>query len=700
MEARLQLRQTQRLVMTPMLQQAIQLLQLSTVELQELLQKELTENPVLEEAPAEEEAAAPEPGGEAAPPAPAEPAAPEPAPDSGPDLPFDISEVMFGPPEERSLVQQEEHEDTRIENFLGSAASLADHLAEQLRLSTVEPDVREAAEYVIGNVDEDGYVPATLVLDRALAMVQRCEPAGVGARDLRECLLLQLGRQAGADPLAALLVAEHFAALAPLLADAAGEAADAATVGEVAAALAWQLREAREHLDALRAAPGLSPEARAILERHVPPFLRYAEAARPGRRDPERVAERLADLARVLGVTEAAAAEAAAAVLGAWEARVRRAVEAVVALERRPGRRAPAATGLAAHLHAQLGPPPAGSDLGLAVEAVVGALDPDGYLRIPLEDLAARTRLPVIERALALVQRLDPPGVGARSIRECLLLQLRQQEAPDPLAVQILEEHYEAFQRCRYADLARLLRVDQAQVTQAVEAIARLEPKPGRRFGAEETRYVVPDVHVHKVGDDYAIVLNDEGIPRLRINGYYRSMIARAPGDEARRYVEDRLRSAVWLIKSVHQRQKTLYKVAQSIVHFQRAFLEHGVSHLRPLSLRHVAEDIGMHESTVSRVTTNKYVETPQGLFELKFFFHSGIAKEHGGEEVSSISVKQMIEGLVAHEDVGKPLSDQDITRLLKERGLNIARRTVAKYREELGIFPSHQRRLQVRRRG
>jgi RNA polymerase sigma-54 factor len=241
--------------------------------------------------------------------------------------------------------------------------------------------------------------------------------------------------------------------------------------------------------------------------------------------------------------------------------------------------------------------------------------------------------------------------------------------------------------------------VDVERIREAVDEVARLEPKPGRPFTPAETRYVVPDVFVQKVGDDYAIVLNDEGIPRLRVNGYYRSVIGRAPGDEARRYVEDRLRSAMWLIKSVHQRQKTLYKVTQSIVQFQRAFLDHGLAHLRPLALRHVAEDIGMHESTVSRVTTNKYVQTPQGLFELKYFFHSGIAKEHGGDEVSSLSVKRMIEELVAQEDTGKPLSDQDITGILKQRGLNIARRTVAKYREELGILPSHQRRLAGRRR-
>ncbi len=231
---------------------------------------------------------------------------------------------------------------------------------------------------------------------------------------------------------------------------------------------------------------------------------------------------------------------------------------------------------------------------------------------------------------------------------------------------------------------------------EAVHEIATLEPKPGRRFASVETRYVVPDVLVKKVGDDYAIILNEDGMPRLRVNSYYRNVIGQ--GDEARRYVEDRMRSALWLIKSIQQRQKTLYKVTNSIVQFQRAFLDNGLPYLRPLSLRDVAEDIRMHESTVSRVTTSKFVETPQGVLPLKFFFHSGIAKTQG-DEVSSVSVKKMIEDLVAKEELAKPLSDQDITRALRQEGLTIARRTVAKYREELGILPSHQRRLAVRKR-
>ena len=202
---------------------------------------------------------------------------------------------------------------------------------------------------------------------------------------------------------------------------------------------------------------------------------------------------------------------------------------------------------------------------------------------------------------------------------------------------------------------------------------------------------------IQKVGSDYVVLLNEEGIPRLRVNALYRSLLRRS-GDEAKQYVEQKIRSAVWLIKSVEQRQRTLRRVAQSLVNFQREFLDKGLPHLRPLALRDVGDDINMHESTISRVTTNKYVQTPQGLFELKFFFHSGIASDNG-VMVSSVSVKKMIRDMVDAEDTGTPLSDQEIAQALHARGLTIARRTVAKYREELGILPSHQRRLQSKKR-
>jgi RNA polymerase sigma-54 factor len=332
---------------------------------------------------------------------------------------------------------------------------------------------------------------------------------------------------------------------------------------------------------------------------------------------------------------------------------------------------------------------------------IIGNLDEDGYLRADLEEIAQRCSVTADEvaKVVELVQGFDPPGVAARSIQECLLLQLRRDPLPDPVSVEIIEAHFDDLSRRRYQDIARAMKLPLDRIMESVEEIMGLEPKPGRRFGGNDSRYIVPDVFVYKLGNEYTVVLNEDGIPRLRVNGLYRSLLKTAgSGDEAKQYVEQKLRSALWLIKSVDQRQRTLRKVTQSIVKFQRDFLDRGLSHLRPLSLRDVGEDIGMHESTISRVTTNKYVETPQGLFELKYFFHSGIASGDG-EMVSSVSVKKMIQDILAAEDPAKPQSDQEVAQALQKRGLTIARRTVAKYREELGILPSHQRRLAPRKR-
>jgi RNA polymerase sigma-54 factor len=296
-----------------------------------------------------------------------------------------------------------------------------------------------------------------------------------------------------------------------------------------------------------------------------------------------------------------------------------------------------------------------------------------------------------------MVQAFDPRGVAARSIQECLLLQLTADPEPDPVSVEIVERYFDDLGRRRYAEIARAMKLPLDRIMESVEEIQALEPKPGRCFAVVDSRYIVPDVTIQKVGDDYVVVLNEEGIPRLRVNSLYRSLLRRS-GDEAKQYVEQKIRSAVWLIKSVEQRQRTLRRVAQSLVNFQREFLDKGLPFLRPLALRDVGDDINMHESTISRVTTNKYVQTPQGLFELKFFFHSGIESTNGSM-VSSVSVKKMIRDMVEAEEPAAALSDQEIAKALHDRGLTIARRTVAKYREEMGILPSHQRRLQAKKR-
>ena len=483
---KLALRQTQRVVMTPLLQQAIQLLQLSTLELEQVVRKELEENPLLEELPVDgaEGPAPTSADGTAEPPptpAPAEPVSAETTTVDGEradDLPFDLSSVIFDQADERTPVSTESREDLPFENLGGNeVTSLADHLSEQLRLATDDPDTLSIGMAIIGNLDENGYLRAD--------------------------------------------------------------------VGEIAAGT---------------------------------------------------------------------------------------------------GR--------------------------------------------PVDE---------VERVLTRVQGFDPRGVAARGLHACLLLQLTADPDPDPVSVEIVERYFDELGRRRYADIARAMKLSLDRIMESIDEIQALEPKPGRQFAVVDSRYIVPDVTIQKVGTDYVVVLNEEGIPRLRVNALYRSLLRRS-GDEAKQYVEQKIRSAVWLIKSVEQRQRTLRRVAQSLVNFQRDFLDKGLPFLRPLALRDVGDDINMHESTISRVTTNKYVQTPQGLFELKYFFHSGIVSVNGSM-VSSVSVKQMIKDMVEAEDVAAALSDQEIAQALHGQGLTIARRTVAKYREELAILPSHQRRLQAKKR-
>jgi RNA polymerase sigma-54 factor len=328
---------------------------------------------------------------------------------------------------------------------------------------------------------------------------------------------------------------------------------------------------------------------------------------------------------------------------------------------------------------------------------LIGNIDDRGYLKDPLEEVAAGCGVGAtdLERALRLVQTFDPTGVGARDLRECLLLQLDALAEPRPLARAIVADHLAELEGRPLTRLADALGVTVQEVQEAVEVIRSLEPKPGRTFGTEDPRYITPDVYIVKVDGRYVVVLNDEGLPRLRVSPHYRQILAAKSGSprEVRDYVESRMRSGLWLIRSIEQRQRTLYKVTESLVRFQRDFLEKGIMALRPLTLKEVAEDIGMHESTVSRVTTNKYVHTPQGLFELKYFFHRGVPVTSGSETASSLKVKELVRQLLTVEDSGKPLSDQKIVEVLRvQHNIDIARRTVAKYRSQLKI-PSSSRR-------
>ena len=329
-------------------------------------------------------------------------------------------------------------------------------------------------------------------------------------------------------------------------------------------------------------------------------------------------------------------------------------------------------------------------------EAIIQNLDEDGMLRVSLEDVANMGPYPMegVEKALSLVQSLDPPGVATRSLTECLRIQLRVLGLENSPADVMVRDYMKQLQSHQYPEISRQMGLSADEVAHHLEIIKGLDPRPGNRYSPNKSAYILPDVFVVKEGDEYKIVLNDDGLPKLRISPTYRRMLdEKEPGaEETRAYVKDKLRSALWLLKSVDQRQRTIYKVAESIVRHQRAFLDHGISHLRPLVLRDVASDIGMHESTVSRVVANKYMHTPRGVYEMRFFFHSGITSSMG-EAVSSVTIKERIRKMIEEEDAARPLSDSRIAEVLEAEGLPLARRTVAKYREELRIPPSNLRK-------
>jgi RNA polymerase sigma-54 factor len=333
----------------------------------------------------------------------------------------------------------------------------------------------------------------------------------------------------------------------------------------------------------------------------------------------------------------------------------------------------------------------------VAATWLIGNLDEDGYLRADLEEIARRSGVPLetVESALRKLQGFDPTGIGARDLRECLLLQIRALRIDDPLVATLISDHIDALQKRDFRGIARTLGVTIEEVAAASRVIGRLEPRPGRPFGGDDPVYIIPDIYVYKVGDELHVVLNEDGLPKLRINQLYRDVLARGNegvAKDTRDYVQDKVRSAMWLIKSIHQRQRTIYKVMTSIIKHQREFFERGVQYLKPLNLRDVAEDIGMHESTVSRVTTNKYAHTPQGIFELKFFFNSSINRVDG-DAIASESVKEKIRRIIAAEDPRRPLSDQRIAEMLRSANIDIARRTVTKYREAMYILSSTKRR-------
>lgn len=319
------------------------------------------------------------------------------------------------------------------------------------------------------------------------------------------------------------------------------------------------------------------------------------------------------------------------------------------------------------------------------VEYIIGNLDDNGYLELPLEEIARELVISVssAEKALSIVQSFDPLGVGARSLEECLRLQLSLiPEAPAYMPEFL--KHLEDLAAGRLQRIAAQMKISASEVQILADWVRKLDPKPGRRFsGASETRYIIPDVVVEEVEGQFIILVNDITVPRLGINQAYRNALSQNKEDDTRKFVEQKLNSAAWLIRSIEQRRTTLYKVANALVNRQEEFLRHGIRYLQPLTLKDIADEIGVHESTVSRATSNKYVQTPRGIFEFKFFFASGIKNEPG---VTTEGIKQALKKLIASEDPKAPYSDQKLSEFLKEREMEISRRTVAKYRDELGI--------------
>ncbi len=328
---------------------------------------------------------------------------------------------------------------------------------------------------------------------------------------------------------------------------------------------------------------------------------------------------------------------------------------------------------------------------------IIGNLTKDGYLDVSLDEISETSGTPrgMVEQVLAMLQTFNPIGVCARDLSECLLIQIKHLGLGDnSILTEIVKNHLHHLENKNYRAICKALKVRMDDVIAAVNVIKGLEPKPGREFSESDVQYITPDIYVYKSENDFVIVLNDDGLPKLQVNSYYKKAMVR--GDkisaETKEYLQDKLRSAAWLIRSIHQRQKTIYKAMESILKFQRSFFEKGITHLKPMVLRDVAEDIEMHESTISRVTTNKYAHTPQGIFELKYFFNSSIKRIHG-EAIASASVQAKIKKIIESENPKKPFSDSKMADMLKDQNVDIARRTVAKYREVLGVLSSNKRK-------
>jgi len=330
-------------------------------------------------------------------------------------------------------------------------------------------------------------------------------------------------------------------------------------------------------------------------------------------------------------------------------------------------------------------------------EYIIGNLDRDGYLKTSLEETALDTGADrqLVEKVYRKIQKFDPVGVGSQNLSECLLAQAELLPGKNTIVKKILLQHMKYLERKKYPAIAKELNISLKEVLKACEIIAHMEPRPGAAYNDSEPQYITPDIYVYKLDDEYIVSLNEDGQPKLRINSFYKNILLNNSMDseKAKEYIQEKIRSAVWLIKSIYHRQSTIVNVMKSIIKFQRDFFDYGNNYLKPLVLRDVAEDVEMHESNISRVTTNKYVHTPHGIFELKYFFNSGLTSDNG-EAIASESVKNKIRSIIEKEDPYNTCSDQEIANILKKKqGINIARRTVTKYREMLGVLSSSKRK-------
>lgn len=327
---------------------------------------------------------------------------------------------------------------------------------------------------------------------------------------------------------------------------------------------------------------------------------------------------------------------------------------------------------------------------------LIANIDDEGYIKTPLDQIAQDEGVKVedLESVLPYIHEFDPPGVGARDLQECLLVQAKHLQEDTKDMVHIIKNHLRDLEKKNYEGIAKTMNMPFENVVEICKIIYAMDPKPGRAYQQNDTQYVTPDVHVYQVGDDYIVSVNEDGLPRLRISNFYKNVMAGGKENNVTQdYIQEKLRSAVWLIKSIHQRQRTIYRVTQAIVKYQRDFFDKGPEHLRPMILKDIAEEVGLHESTISRVTTSKYMHTPRGIFELKHFFNSGLNRNDGGEALASESVRLKIKDMIAKENPKAPLSDQKIVEVLQKDGIEIARRTVAKYREAMGVLPSSKRK-------